>query len=290
MKRFYFPLFVFTLLIALSACENDDDNDPSTDDGVMTAKVDGQDWEAEVAGVQFIQGMANVTGIAADGKTITITLTGFEEKTYPLGPSAGVNAAAYLESNLGTSPAYTSNVQGGSGSLTITEINTTDSLVSGNFSFKGIRALDNADVEITAGTFSNLKFTTSTTPINGNSMAAKIDGQGWTANSVSGFLSQGKLNLVGTDATGTKTVAFFIPGNVTVGTYMLSDPISGTYGAQYNKDAQTFLVADSGSLKITEHNTSTKTIKGTFNFQASEFGGGGTSANLTEGNFTIKYN
>ena len=54
-------------------------------------------------------------------------------------------------------------------------------------------------------------------------------------------------------------------------------------------DGTTSFGSESGTLKILEHNTTSKRIRGTFDFEAQEPTNASSTAKLTEGYFSIQY-
>jgi hypothetical protein len=250
----------------------------------MSATIDGRSWSSTAAGATIQDGRIGITGqVVAGGESITLTLAGTAKGTYSL--DAGTSHAGAYQKSSG-SQAYLSQYGTGSGgTVTITEIDETNKTISGTFSMTGENAMTNEKVVITNGKFNKVKYTTTTTPTK-NKMTAKVDGNAWEATSVFATVAMGKISISGTK-NGAGSVGIFVPDDVTAGTYTFS--MFGDYVAQYNPNSQTFYGADNGTITITSHDETARTLKGTFEFDASDFSGGSGSAEITEGSFEVKY-
>ncbi len=274
-------LFLVAALFVQS-CKKDD----SSPNGNMTAKVDGEKWTGKDVGAQVLQGVFNLSGKASDGSILTITVQAFSMDTFGLYANSD-HAAVWLPANATNS--FVTNAPMGIGYVFITEINTTDSVVSGGFEFFAQNPLTEDTVYVSEGKFSKVPFTSSTAPVGDNTFSVKIDGVSWTPVQVTGSKALGKIIVNATDANASKAVGITMPDDVAVGEYALGDPLFGAeYGGQYNPDSQTFLGSTSGTLKITKHVTSSHLLEGTFSFEASSLFSPG-SASLTAGSFSVHY-
>jgi len=297
MKNLLYFLSSALLVLTFTNCNNDDDG-PSQD-GTMSAEIDGQSWEAEEVAATYLQSRLVVAGRTPDGQDVVISLDmpQLEENAFELSEET-LSAIAYNESANSNSFTSNGNVFNNeveiTGQVTVTEINTDDMWVSGTFNATCYRPLSvntPDSVVITNGQFTKVPYTDEVPTTDGdNSLTVNIDGQTWQANSVAGTLIStsglNTLSVTATDSQGEKSVGLVMPPDVTTGTYSLA--VFGDYTAQYNPDANTFLGADSGTLTITEHNTTAKIVKGTFSFEATSLSGTG-AASLTDGEFSATY-
>jgi hypothetical protein len=282
-------VFAIVLGFIASGCNNDDEeediNNNTNNNPSMTANWNGNPWTAEEPSASIMNEKINITGIDSDGRTISITLNDNGEGTYNLAYN-GENAAAVTPDQGGVNPAWTSNSHADAGgSVIITEINTSDSTITGTFSFDAYRYTDNSFVEITNGKFINVKWTSTMPSTPDNNFAVTINGTIWTPTSISASVAMGKLMINATNSEATKTVGLSMPQSITAGTYSFSP--FGDYLGQYNIGSSTFLQSQSGTLIITSHVPGTS-ISGTFEFEALQMGGS-TSASLTNGSFEINY-
>lgn len=297
-KYFILPVLTLALAAGFSSCSKDDDDDnrstppPSNPapTAVMTAKVDNVNWSSlsNRASGSIISGTSNLTGVANDSSMITMTITqNITVGTYGLGPSSG-NAGVFATSTSGSAPAWSSNGNPACyGTLTVTSMDQTNKRFSGTFSFKAWRATDNTFREITNGVFTDVPYVTSISGGGSNTFTIKIDGVTFTPAVVSGSVALGNLTIVASDSQGSKSVGLTMPATVTPGTYSMTS--FGTYYGQYNPNSSTYTMSNSGTLTITAHNTSAKTISGTCSFVSTPFGQSTPTFNLTNGAFSITY-
>jgi len=259
-----------------------------TTTSLMTATVNGEEWAAEAAGVLIQVNRIGISGLAADGSIIVLSLEDNGEGIYELTENS-LSAGAYTLSD--NSDAFTSNSNMEGGTVEITELNWQDSTMSGTFSFTGSRAFPAGEVNIEVGQFDNLPIQTELGSVNDfNNMSVKVDDVLFEPAAVTGMIDpfSNNITIVGTAAVGIPSVGLFLPQAIIEGTYDLGTPGFADYGAQYNIDDMTFLGAESGQVTITKHDTGVKIIEGTFFFEAAELVGSST-ASLTEGSFSVTY-
>ncbi len=89
----------------------------------------------------------------------------------------------------------------------------------------------------------------------------------------------------GSDFAALKTVTMTLPDSITPGTYSMNG--FEYYGIYL--DGTNSLGSVSGTLKILEHNTATKRIRGNFNFKAESPLNTNIASSLTEGYFSVEY-
>jgi len=262
--------------------------EPPTTTSLMTAKVDGQNWAAESAGVLIQVNRIGISGLAADGSVMILSLEDNGEGIYELTDNS-LSAGAYSSGD--GSDAFTSNTSAEGGGVEITELNWQDSTMSGTFFFTGARSIPAGEIKIEVGEFNKIPVRTELVSVNEfNKIAVQVDGNLFEPEVVTAQIDPftNAINIIGTGANGVPTVALFLPKNIVEGTYNLGTPGFADYGAQYNIDDTKFLGAESGQVTITKHDQSVKIIEGTFFFEAAELAGGAT-ASLTEGSFMVTY-
>ncbi len=121
---------------------------------------------------------------------------------------------------------------------------------------------------------------------------AKVNGADFNPEFVTGFSQSLPNNILLTGGMGNgEQIQLFIPKDVTVGTYDYGDPTS-SHIAYYQKidgdalDVAAF--ATSGSITISEHDVSTKTLEGSFNFDGM-IPNTQESFTITSGTFDLTY-
>ena len=242
----------------------------------------------------ILSGIININGTSSDGKMISITLVAQAPGTYTVDAnSPGV--AAYNEPSNGVNISYSTNQSNdptlSGGSVTITEIDQNNKTISGTFSFNGYDVSSGSGVKkvISEGVFDKLPFITTLPPAsNADTFKVKIDGVDFSAASIAAPIISGQLLVQGAASDGSNFVGILMPQNVQPGSYTL-DFFGGNFIGEYNPDANTALLSQgNGTLTIIENNTTTKRIKGTFSFVASDIANTKT-AQLTEGFFSVRY-
>ena len=297
MKRIHrLIIIVLTLCFGFYSCQKEltDPNGSSTTTGGtgdFRAKINGTQWIASSASANRGSGVIALAGIGG-GKTMVITLQDSGVHHYTLDLTS-LQAAALVDSSSGNTNAFATN-QGSSslqsgGSVDITSIDTANKKINGTFRFVVYRALDSAQRNITEGSFTNISYATAPPPASPtDTFNVKIDGVTFTPITIVGIRLTASSQITLSGSAGAKSVTLIFPDNITPGTYPITT-VGGTYSGLYNQDATTFLPSDSGSLTILQHNTSTKRIRGNFNFHAKQFLLGTAQAQLTAGVFAVTY-
>lgn len=165
MKSFKFSILFSLIAILTFSCGSDDDNSNSDDDnqeivgqsGVITAQVNGIDYESDIdtTTATVLDGQLTIAALNPEGELLTIIITDFEgDGPYVLD---GFDTAVGLFAPTGSDLGGTTAEGDGGGSITITDFEEGGDTISGNFSFIAIRTLTNNTVfEITDGSFSDL--------------------------------------------------------------------------------------------------------------------------------------
>ncbi len=301
MSKYHF-IYLLAGLLSFSACKEEE---PIivTKTASLSAVINGLNWTANNAtmGATIIDGVTNISGISADNQVITITLNTTTPGTFPLSDGYSY-VMAYVEDQNSNDPAYTSNaIATNVGRVVITEIDKKKSVMSGRFNGDVLRSNDNERIEITNGQFIDIPFTTEVVPVEEEEeeteveveegeffLKAEIDGNLWKAPSLTGATLNDDLSIMAINAITYESITFSFPMSITKGNFQMGDLFTD-YGAQYNMDQSTYLMAESGTLEITEHDTEKKELAGTFSFEAKEFGGGTKTASVQNGSFRVQY-
>lgn len=303
MKYIFAILFISVLAFSNSSCQKEfflDDIDSSliTDpippgglNGNFTANIEGTKFIADKgAAATRSMGVIVIGGFNNAGENITIRVADSGVHVYTLDIGSMTNIGTYTKENENT---YTTNAgnepQQSGGTLSITSIDTDKKTLSGKFSMNVYRQIDNKQKKITEGIFKDVSYETQPIPPANttDTFRVQIDGTAFPAYSIVGLNLMNTISIIVNNQEGSKTVGLTMPSDVKAGTYNYSLAAMDFFG-QYNPTSGTFLVANSGSLTILEHNTATKRIKGNFNFEAKDLMGSG-KASLTEGYFSVTY-
>jgi Family of unknown function (DUF6252) len=279
-----------------SACHKETSvENPNALNGNFSAIINGVQWVAadSTEGASILDGVINVTGISADNKQLSITLNDTVTGVYALNQTS-TSVAAYADLDSSGSYSYTTNqgsdtAQAG-GTVTITAIDKVNKTITGVFSLKVFRNLDNRQVIITQGGFYKLSYTSSLPPSSSaDTMLALIDGANWAGQSITAEAVGSQLAISGSELNGSQTVSLIMPLNIAPGSYTLNYT-GGTYIGLYNPTPTIPLASTSGTLTILQNNSATQQVSGNFQFQATDpLGNGNSPHQISSGYFSVQY-
>ena len=268
-----------------------------------------------------------ITGVSSNNTAILLTASPLANGSYDLtlNPTNNDNGASYFDVQSETFPFLTLGDIGGGGTLTITNYNETDLIISGTFNFIAARAaLDangdpitdaNGDViiqnaSITQGVFTDIQMTFdenpgggdpgdgggSEDPVDVDQFFALVNGQEHEDQVLTTT-----LNTVGNDmvfkveaqtATGSM-MRIDIPFDMGIGTFDMEDGISdgtkliGIYNPNIGGEN---LSSNPGSITFTEFDTQNGVIEASFSFTARDPLGEDPSVyQVTQGSFTVYF-
>lgn len=305
-RKIFYGLVLLAGVFTFNSCQKEVDpgilgNNQNPVSGNFKAKIDGTQWVANSgAGAYRMLGYISITGRSTDRKYLSITLTDSGVHNYTLDDNS-MNAASYIDSSLSNAVNFTTN-QGinpgdAGGVVNVTSIDAVNKTISGTFSFRVFRQMDGAQRTFTEGSFTNIPYATTLPPGSAtDTFRVKIGGTLWVPPTV--FASKTpavppltpQIAITGTSADGTKSVGMFMPDNVVPGNYAF-DLFGGIYLGLYNPDTDPSHSqgAMSGTLTILSHNTTTRRIRGNFNFHAEALLNPLLFSELTEGYFSVTY-
>ncbi|WP_147448363.1 DUF6252 family protein [Dokdonia sinensis] len=119
-----------------------------------------------------------------------------------------------------------------------------------------------------------------------NTFTASVNGTSYEAKFASGFISPITKTLLLTGAQGDgEDIQLFLPQDIATGAYTYELPVQG----KYQKTDEDAGIATEGTLVITEHNKDKKYIAGRFDFKTKPVLTSGSSATLSDGEFSVHY-
>lgn len=276
-----------TMAIFISSCEKEvsEENtnfNPSPVTGDFRAKINGTtQWIAnKVAIAEKDSNMWILTGESTDGKLLTIMLTDSGLHNYRLDENS-LNIAAYTDSASAISTPWESSASIhdslAGGTVSVTQLDTTNKKITGTFSFKVFRNADTTKVTFTEGSFTRISYSgasTTPTPAPGpnptpgatDSFSVQYGGVAWGANTISDTTLQGFITV--TSIASTKMITMYIPEAAGPGAYSFGlFPSGNTAQATYlDLSTQNAYVSSAGTLTILEKNATTRRIRGNFSF------------------------
>jgi len=296
MKNIKFLTGIILILTAFTftSCENEpidpsiDLNNPSGPSGPVVFKADfsGNTWNATTAQAIIEGNTMSIAGIKPNGEGFGFLLQANAVGTYP----ANANFLAFnpAGSEYGYLSVNFDNPNEDTGSITITNINTTNQTISGTFNFKGYWSDTDVTnilpVQFTNGVFQNIPYITQNQT--GDTFYAKIDGVEFVDTDILGAEVTGSetwINIAATDAAlNDMTVAF--KSTLTPGTYTFTGAFGDGVNCFYAPVSGNDFDAVSGTLTLIS--ITADRVKGTFSFIGSD---GVTTKTISEGAFDVGY-
>ncbi|MEM7108883.1 MAG: DUF6252 family protein, partial [Bacteroidota bacterium] len=289
----YSLVFALCSLLLVAGCGDDDSDDPSAPQGQLSVRINDGLWTSVEAGAELRNGFISLAAIDANGDNVAILLKGEETGVYEVedlfqsGSSVPDNTVAYTAfGGITFTSAYDIETTGGT--VTVTELDTANNFISGTFDVNLARNTGSGDsvINLTQGAFNRIQLVVEADILGNNEFSAKVDGVDFQPNIIGGTVAVGTIVLSFSKNSG-ETIGLTVPSNINNGSYTLGG-LGSTYSASYIKSATESFFADSGTLTITNHNTDSKQIEGTFNFTATPLFGSG-SISITEGSFQVNY-
>ena len=261
--------YIFFLLATLSliSCEDIESNDVA-----LQANVDNRFYaSADTRAALNENGTLTIQGFTQQ-ESLTLQLSRLAEGNFEIGE--GKPNYAVFEDMGGN--VYTTRPNG-QGMITISELNETNKTITGTFHFNAfLPGIDT--IYVSKGFLHNISYTGGEIPdpTNAGTFSATVNGNPFSPILVS---SRDTGNTIITSGVGVNsTIVISVPSTVETGTYTIP---RGGFTAKY-QDATGPETTGDGVIKIIEHNTSEKTIKGTFSFTTNR-------SEITEGAFNVTY-
>lgn len=304
MKKILRASFLLILSFTLTFCSGDDSNSDNNQapEGQLVATIDGELFNPPSATTSAaLQGedIFNISGLdQATGELITITIQGATEGTFDIGyENTSGGTAAY---NVNGENAFLSAIEGGSGQLTISELDLENETASGTFNFIAIRQsidgegnITTETIEITDGAFNQVPLVLTIQGEGNSSLEAEIDGEPLNADTViaieSEFNGDSFIQVTAYNNTVDSSMGLRFPSDITEGEYEIGGFFSD-YQGSYNPSIQggNAYLSSSGTLTITGVDSSQSSIEGTFNFVADHIDPqNNTTVEVTNGTFSI---
>jgi len=324
MKKFqlYNWLLIAFIAFQFSACENEplegefpqDEDVVNVEEGGFVATVEGEGFTAETAsGIITSENFLTLTGVTSSGETIVLAIEQAAVGVFDITAGLGnLNSGSYSGDDF--SPYISAGVFGGSGTLTILEMDNVALTVTGTFSFTGIRIAVDTDgnpildgdgnpvleeIVITSGEFNKISYVLDDESGEGTPIVddffAKVDGVGFipvaitpTLNEIAG---ENIVKIVAVNEEGA-IMRIDIPEELGVGTFAMESLSDGTkLISLYNSNTGgENLTSNPGTITITRFNVIAGIIEATFSFTATDpINMDPTVHEITEGSFKVDY-
>ncbi|HLT49653.1 MAG TPA: DUF6252 family protein [Aequorivita sp.] len=260
-------LFVLFAALSLISCE-----DIETNDVALQANVDNNFYKSTDARAALNEdGSLTIQGFT-DEESLTLHVSRLAEGNFTI--AEGLPNYAIYEGIGGS--IYTTRPNG-EGVVTISEVNEANKTLSGTFNFNAfLPGIDT--IYVSKGALYNVSYSGGdiVDPTNAGTFSAKVDGNQFLPITIT---SRNTGNTIITSgSTANSTILISVTANVEPGEYTL--PRTG-FAAKYQGVNGPETTAG-GLLNILEHDTTAKTIKGTFSFITNR-------TEITEGQFDVAY-
>lgn len=289
MKNINYFLLIISFVFLFNSCEENGIFFPASENGTFQVTFDGEIFSTE--NVSFTSDGDDIFINAIKPETneiFTLKVVDFDIGSF--GFEGGNVVGTYVKNDPVSADIWsTINDATSIGSIEFTKIDFINNTVSGNFNFVGKNLSDSSSKAFTTGIFTNIPI--SELPISADSFTAKVGGIVYEEVSLfTNLISIGSTELIQISAnkSTSETIILTLQSNIAIGEYDFGSFITQTYPiGQYNINDVPY-VAD-GKITITNHNTSTKFISGTFAFEAAPITGGTPNFSITEGEFSVSY-
>jgi hypothetical protein len=293
--KFLSAIFLILSVFTFTSCENepidpaidlDDFGGNNNGPAVFQADFSGATWNATSMQAIISGNFITIGGVKANGEGFGFLVEANGTGTYP----ANTNLLAYTpaDSEYGYWSTNFDNPNENTGSITITNINTTNNTISGTFNFKGYwsdtTVTSILPVQFTNGVFQNIPYITQDQT--GDTFFAKVNGTEFVdvdLLAVTIDINGQEFISIGAQNANLDAMTVSVRSSLGTGTYNITgNTATDQVQAIYDFD-DTNYNAVSGSVTITSK--SATRIKGTFSFVTN----GASPFTVTEGAFDVEY-
>lgn len=251
----------------------------------MYGLVNGSNWRSADPTAIISDSRIKMTGISGNGQAIIITLNAKQVGEYTFSPTNGHYAEFIPNMAAGTERFSTLNSESGSGFVRLSSLNTELKTLGGEFAFSAYRA-DGSVKNLTEGKFVNVPYTYYDfgEDVYTNVFKYGAGGTIWSAVDIYANKTDTAMVLYGAcdRSVSWQSITLQLPTNITTGRHDFGNGISATFQSGFYN-----FPATEGAVTISEYNTNTKVIKGTFFFNY--LNNNNEVQSITDGSFDIKY-
>ncbi len=294
-KSINFLAFVIISFLLFSCSDDSDSNpmeDPTSEETVLTAVIDGEPWTASTYGAIVHNNFIHVGGEVLGKRRIDLVFNGTTSDVYSFNPEEG-NLLSFLESSGLGGRGYT-NTQAPSdanlGTANLIEINRTNETVSGTFESEVHHFTLGTTIAITEGMFTNIPIIRDRTGDSADEFYTNVGGVPFHGLHISSSVSSdGELAISASAAMQAESFTFRVPSNIEAGTYDLGLPFTSDYSAQYfSVFGSGFFPARSGQITVLENDVTNGILKAEFSFETENYEETGL-LEMSEGSFQVSY-
>lgn len=304
-------ILAFACALFLSACQKsavlENSIIGSADStGLFSALIDGGAWIASDSTrfASIINGKITLSGTGGDDQTLVISLDDTVPGKYVLGWKQ-ISVAEYTtrymwDQFFGTGNSSNSSLNGGE--VDVTAIDKDKKTITGTFTLNLYNDSARRTVHMTRGNFKDISYITALPLANiTDTFQVRINGNDWTAKSISTGIVAGQLLVRGAATDGTRSVGIYLPPNPAADIYydVWPDFVWGTYvnnGQTWSsfsysplRDSVALIHIAPGFVHVVEDNPNTHRLRGTFDMDLTPALGDGDTLRLNKGYFSVRY-
>lgn len=294
MKKTLKAVFLLAI-VTIFSCDSGSDGDSNSNS--FSVKIDGENYNAEVTSAIIYNGTLaiqasdenldnffNLSVLTAEEGIYEITGNAADHLTTPAMVYRPQESSQYL-SYIGNP-----NVPG-SGTLTITEIDTENQTVSGTFSFTGTVSYTGETMEFENGVFNNIPYSTDLpSDFSGGTANLDLDGEAYDPTNVSvnrSSILTTELITINLNKSGKPGIGLSFSPDTEVGTFDFSS--FGDYRIIMNHSNTSVSYVESGSITILTHDVENRSMTGTFEAVLIDSNSYEQIGVITNGEFDIVY-
>lgn len=251
----------------------------------MYCLANGANWRSADPTAIVSEHRIKINGTSANGQTIIITLNAAELGEYTFSSTNGHYAEFIPNMVSGGDRFSTLNSESGSGFVRLSSLNEETKTLGGEFYFKAYKA-DGSTKSITEGKFTNVPYTYYSLgeEVYTNVFSFNYNGLIWNAKDISGTKSDTALVVFGDcdRSEAWQSITLQMPPNVSAGVHYFGDDVSGTFQSGFYS-----FPATAGAITVTENNSQSKIVKGTFFFNYRD--NNNNVQSISDGAFDVKF-
>jgi len=282
-RKLIIVISVLSALLFLAACKGSSSGKRELVS--MYGLVDGTNWRSADPTAIISESRIKMTGISGNGQAIIITLNAKQVGEYTFTPTNGHYAEFIPNMASGTERFSTLNDESAGGYVRLSSLNTETKTLGGEFAFTAYRS-DGGIKNVTEGKFLNVPYTYYDfgDDVYTNVFKFSTNGTIWSATDIYANKTDTAMVVHGAcdRSVSWQSITLELPVDITAGVHYIGENVSATFQSGFYN-----FPATEGAVTITENNSNTKIIKGTFFFNYLD--NNSEVKSITDGSFDIKY-
>jgi len=278
----FFVMLLFASMIFLYSCGNTSSGKANL--VAMYGLVNGTNWRGADPTAIVSEHKIKINGTSANGQTIIITLNTKELGEYTFSQTNG-HYAEFIPNMASGTERYSTQTGEGSGFVRLSSLNEETNSLGGEFYFKAYLA-NGTFKSVTEGKFTNVPYTyyNFEDETYNSVFTFAHNNTIWNAVTVSGIKNDTAIIVTGEcdRSQAWQSITLQMPPNISEGMHYFGTDVSGIFQSGFYN-----YPATAGAITITENNSQTKIIKGTFFFDYRD--NNNDVQSISNGSFDVKF-